>query len=162
RGAKPATRPGPFGPHGGERQKTNKNQKPRPRSEVSGSGGLPAPLLGGAGVARVLAGDPRLTLDGVRRQRALPRTQALQGLWCVGEAGSMAATRTLTLAFDGSPSSTNLGCVQAIGAERVAGFAGSVACCTRNPCRAGPLSHFETTSPVTLPGLTVRPTGAPR
>src|SRR6185437_2051530 len=110
--------------------------------------------------ARVLAGDPRLTLFGLRRQRALPTTHAVHGDCPVDDAGSMAATRMLTFALDGMPSSVNRALVHAMGTEIVAALVGSVACCTTNPCVAIPVAHFATTSPWTLPGLTARFAGA--
>ena len=65
----------------------------------------------------------------------------------MGDAGSMAATRKLTLAFDVRPSTTSFGLVLGIEGERVAAFVGSVACCTTNPWMAMPLVHVATISP---------------
>src|SRR5262249_30238538 len=128
---------------------TNRNKRPRPGAERSPGRGI----LG----ARVLAGDPRLTLrSGHRRHRTVAPTHALHGLCHVGESGSTAATRKYTLDPDGpAPPSVYLGLVQGIVGEYVDASAGLVACCTTNPFRARPLGHAAVACPTAFPGAVV-------
>src|SRR4029079_19041390 len=97
-----------------------------PRSEVSGARGCTSRRA--RALRGCLQGTRALPSTGRHPQRALPRTHALHGLWPVGDVGSMAATRTLTLPFDGRPSIVSRGRVQGIEPEIVAGLDGSVAC----------------------------------
>src|SRR5262249_8021798 len=149
------------GGRGNERRSRGRmiQRKPRPGARSPGRGrhGLVARAL-----RRCLQGTRASPFAGSRLQRALPTTHALHGLWPAGDEGSTAATRKLTFAFDGWPPSLNVTLVHEMGCEIVAGLAGSVACCTTNPCLATPLAHFATTSPSPLPGLTARLPGAAR
>src|SRR5262249_25728782 len=113
----------------------------------------------GAGPARVLAGDGRLTLPSGRRdQRTVAATHALHWVCPVGERGSTAATRKYTLDPDGpAPPGVYLVFVQAMFAEYVDASVALVACCTRNPCRAVPRSHLTMASPTCFPGDPVSP-----
>src|SRR5690242_17393556 len=71
-------------------------------------------------------------------QRTMADAHSDQGLRSDSDFGSTAATRTYTFDPDGKPPSVYLDRVLGWGAEYVAAFAGSVACCVTNPCVAPP------------------------